>query len=40
LLISPQTIKKHTSNIYRKLNVTGRRQAVAAARKIGILHAK
>jgi len=40
LFISPQTIKKHTSNIYSKLNVTGRRQAVAAARKIGILNAK
>ena len=39
LFISSQTIKKHTYNIYRKLNVTGRRQAVAAARKIGILRA-
>jgi len=36
----PQTIKKHTSNIYSKLNVAGRRQAVAAARTIGILRAK
>jgi len=37
LFVSPQTVKTHTSNIYRKLNVPGRRQAVAAARKLGLL---
>jgi len=37
LSISPQTIKKHLNNIYGKLNVTGRRQAVEKAQMPGIL---
>jgi len=40
LFISAQTVKKHTANIYSKLNAHGRRQAAAAARKIGILSVK
>jgi LuxR family maltose regulon positive regulatory protein len=37
LFISAETVKKHTKNIYHKLDVHGRRQAVAAARKLGLL---
>ena len=37
LFISPETVKKHLNNIYGKLNVTGRRQAVDKAEKLGIL---
>ena len=37
LFISPETIKKHLNNLYRKLNVASRRQAVEKAKKIGIL---
>jgi LuxR family maltose regulon positive regulatory protein len=40
LFVSPETVKKHTANIYRKLHVSGRRQAVYAARKLGLLPAK
>jgi len=40
LFISPDTVKKHTINIYRKLEAPGRRQAVAAARKLGLLPEK
>jgi len=40
LFISAQTVKRHTANIYSKLNAHGRRQAAAAARKIGILSVK
>jgi LuxR family maltose regulon positive regulatory protein len=40
LFVSPETVKKHTINIYRKLNVSGRRQAVTAARKQGFLPVK
>ncbi|UCE56839.1 MAG: response regulator transcription factor [Desulfobacterales bacterium] len=40
LFVSPDTVKKHTINIYRKLNVSGRRQAVTAARKHGFLPVK
>jgi LuxR family transcriptional regulator, maltose regulon positive regulatory protein len=31
LFVSPETVKKHTFGIYRKLGVSGRRQAVAVA---------
>ena len=37
LNISPLTVKKHASNIYRKLHVKNRRQAVTVARQLGIL---
>jgi LuxR family maltose regulon positive regulatory protein len=37
LFISPETIKKHLANIYRKLDVSRRQQAVEKAMKIGIL---
>ena len=37
LVISPGTVKTHTINIYAKLGVSGRRQAVGKARKIGLL---
>ncbi len=37
LVISRLTVSKHTANIYRKLGVAGRREAVARARALGIL---
>ena len=37
LFISPNTVKKHLDNMYGKLNVGSRRQAVEKAKKIGIL---
>jgi len=37
LCISPITVKTHTANIYRKLKVKSRRQAVARAVKLGLL---
>ncbi len=37
LHISPRTVKKHSINLYRKLDVDGRRPAVARARELGIL---
>jgi LuxR family maltose regulon positive regulatory protein len=37
LFISPLTVKKHLDNIYGKLNVSGRRQAVEKAQILGIL---
>jgi hypothetical protein len=37
LFISPQTVKKHLNNIYGKLSVSGRRQAVEKAQMLGIL---
>ena len=37
LVISPETVKRHASNIYQKLSVHTRRQAAAKARNLGIL---
>jgi len=37
LIVSPGTVKAHTSSIYRKLEVANRTEAVAAARQLGIL---
>jgi LuxR family maltose regulon positive regulatory protein len=37
LFISPKTVKRHASNIYQKLSVGSRRQAVAKARNLGML---
>jgi LuxR family maltose regulon positive regulatory protein len=35
--VSVDTVKTHLKNIYRKLNVRSRRQAVSRARAIGLL---
>jgi DNA-binding CsgD family transcriptional regulator len=37
LVISPETVKSHTTSIYRKLDVRGRQQAVSRAREWGLL---
>ena len=37
LVVTTETVKKHTAHIYRKLGVNSRREAVARARQIGIL---
>ena len=36
LSISPDTVRQHTVNIYRKLGVTNRRQAVVEAHVMGL----
>lgn len=38
LIIAPATVKKHTITLYDKLNVHGRREAVAKARSLGYLN--
>ena len=38
LLIAPETVKKHSINLYRKLNVSGRREAVEKAQALGYLN--
>ena len=37
LFISPETVKTHLNNIYQKLSVTNRRNAVERAKSLGIL---
>jgi LuxR family maltose regulon positive regulatory protein len=37
LVIAPNTVRKHTSTLYDKLGVSGRREAVDAARALGLL---
>jgi len=37
LVISPLTVKRHASNIYTKLGVSGRLKAVTKAKALGIL---
>jgi LuxR family maltose regulon positive regulatory protein len=39
LFIAPSTVKRHTLNIYRKLDVSNRREAAARARDLGLLAA-
>ena len=39
LNVSPMTVKRHSSNIYQKLAVGGRREAVAKAAALGFVPA-
>ena len=39
LVLSDQTVKRHRANIYQKLGVHSRREAIAAAVALGILPA-
>jgi LuxR family maltose regulon positive regulatory protein len=39
LVITLSAVKKHTGNIYAKLNVNSRTQAVARARQLGLIEA-
>ena len=40
LYIAPSTVKRHTLNIYRKLDVNDRRSAVMRAMELGLVHAR
>jgi ATP/maltotriose-dependent transcriptional regulator MalT len=35
--VSPETVRQHTVNLYRKLCVTGRRQAIVQAQALGLM---
>jgi LuxR family maltose regulon positive regulatory protein len=37
LFIAPTTVKGHLQNIYQKLDVSKRREAIEKAKKIGII---
>jgi LuxR family maltose regulon positive regulatory protein len=37
LVVSVETIKRHMNNIFQKLHVENRRQAIVEARRLGIL---
>ena len=37
LVVSPETVKRHAANVYAKLGVSGRRQAVRRAAALGLL---